>query len=377
MNILVLGAGLVGAAIVEDLAVDFDVTCLDINQENLDKIKDNKKITKINADVLKDNIVNMLLDEADVVVNATPGFMGFQVLKKIIEAGKNCVDIAFFSEDPFELDELARSNGVTAIVDCGVAPGMSNILTGYVYYQMERTDEAVTYVGGLPKVREWPWEYKAVFSPIDVIEEYTRPARYIRDGKMIVMPALSEPELMNFPGVGTIEAFNTDGLRTMAQTLNIPNMKEKTLRYPGHIEKMRIMRETGLFSTEPVEIKGVEVRPIDLTAKLLFPQWELKENETDITVMRVEVTGLKDGKKYRYIYDLIDEKDDETGVHSMARTTGYTATAAVRLLAEGLFGAKGIIAPEFLGKNKDNVKFLLKELKKRNIEYVETIEEIE
>jgi saccharopine dehydrogenase-like NADP-dependent oxidoreductase len=228
-------------------------------------------------------------------------------------------------------------------------------------------------VGGLPEIREWPYEYKAVFSPVDVIEEYTRPARYIENGQLIVKPALSDPELLNFQGIGTLEAFNTDGLRSLAHTVKCPNMKEKTLRYPGHIEKMRVLRETGFFSQEEIEVRGIRIKPMDLTASLLFPKWKLKEGEVDITVMQVMVEGKKDGKKVSYTWDLYDKYDPATQIHSMARTTGYSATVALRMIADGIYTHKGISVPEYIGKQPECVAYLLTGLKERGVVYRETI----
>lgn len=377
MKIIVLGAGLVGGPMALDLATDpgFAVTVADISNEALDRLKSHP-ISLVQADLSDPAAVTSLVSEFDMAVNAVPGFMGFQTLKAIIEAGKSVVDIAFFIEDPLELDELAKQKGVTAIMDIGVAPGMCNVLIGYANHLFGQTDRVEYYVGGLPEIREWPYEYKAVFSPIDVIEEYTRPARYIENGQLIVKPALSDPELMNFPGVGTLEAFNTDGLRSLAQTIPCPNMKEKTLRYPGHIEKMRVLRETGFFSYDPIEVKGKLVRPIDLTAKLLFPKWKLKEGEVDITVMQVMVEGRRDGKSLRYTWDLLDKYDPVTRVHSMARTTGYTATVALRMIAAGLYTRQGVSVPEWIGKQPECVRFMLDGLAARGVVYTEKIVEI-
>jgi len=375
MKIAVLGAGLVGSPMGIDLSNDGDmeVTMVDINQNALDKIVGKKNLKTVQADLSKTDNVCRVIEGMDLVINAVPGFMGFNTLKTIIEQGKNVVDIAFFPENPFDLDELAKQKNITAIVDCGVAPGMSNVLTGHTVTLLDKVDTALTYVGGLPEVRHWPYEYKAVFSPIDVIEEYTRPARYIENGKMIIRPALSDVELINFPEVGTLEVFNTDGLRTMAETLDIPNMKEKTMRYPGHIEKMAVLRETGLFSKEEIEINGTKIRPIDFTSKLLFPMWEMKQGEKDITVMRVIVEGEKDGEKKRYTYDLIDRYDDQTQTHSMAKSTGYTATVTARLIVEGRYTRKGISPPEYLGRYPKCVEFLLKGLAERNVVYKTTV----
>ena len=378
MKVIVLGAGLVGGPMAVDLAKDSElkVSVADLSSVALNKIDKRHPIETIQKDLSQPDEVKVLVDGFDVVVNAVPGFMGYQTVKSIIEAGKDVIDIAFFPEDPFQLDELAKEKGVTVVVDCGVAPGMSNILIGHVDSILDKTENVLIYVGGLPEKRQWPYEYKAPFSPIDVIEEYTRPARYVENGQLVVRPALSEPELLDFPEVGTLEVFNTDGLRSLAKTMSAPNMKEKTLRYPGHIEKMRILRETGFFSQDEIDIKGTMMRPIDLTTKLLFPKWEYLKGEADITVMQVMVEGFKAGKKLRYTYDLIDRYDTATETLSMARTTGYTATMAVRLLAKGMYSAKGLSVPEYLGQKPECVEFILNGLRERGVVYEEKIEEI-
>jgi saccharopine dehydrogenase-like NADP-dependent oxidoreductase len=286
------------------------------------------------------------------------------------------VDIAFFPEDPFVLDDVAKQNSTTVIMDCGVAPGMSNILVAYVDHILDKTYSALIYVGGLPEIRKWPYEYTAVFSPIDVIEEYTRPARYVENGKIVVRPALSDAEYLDFQSIGTLEAFNSDGLRTLAKTLDIPNMKEKTLRYPGHIEKIAVLRETGFFDKDEIEINNTKIRPLDFTAKLLFPKWKLKEGDKDITVMKIIIEGENNSQKFQYTYNLCDRYDAKTKTHSMARTTGYTATMAVRMIAQGLYTEKGISPPEFIGKRPDCVQFILNGLKERGIVYNEQIDQI-
>ena len=317
------------------------------------------------------------MKQHDLVISAVPGFMGFRTLERVIECGKNVVDIAFFPEDMFLLDAKAREMNVTAICDIGVAPGMSNVLIGYGASMLDTLEKGITYVGGLPVIRTWPYEYKAVFSPIDVIEEYTRPARYIDGGRMVVREALSDPEMLNFPGIGTLEAFNSDGLRTLATTVKGDYLIEKTLRYKGHIEKMAVLRDTGFFDKEPISINGTMISPLEFTSKLLFPKWKLQEGEEDITIMQVITEGLKDGIRRRYTWDLYDRYDTVTGVHSMARTTGYTATVVARLLAKGLYDHKGVSAPEYLGKNEAIVKFLFKGLQERGVVYKEKLEIID
>lgn len=380
MKIIVLGAGLVGGPIALDLAAapDTRVSSADINPGRLAWLKDKAAgsgvaIHTIEADLSNADQVTRLVSDFDMVVNAVPGSMGFRTLKAIIEAGKNVVDIAFFIEDPMELHSLAVEKNVTAVVDMGVAPGMCNVLIGYASHLLDKLDNVWYMVGGLPAIREWPWEYKAVFSPADVIEEYTRPARLKENGRLVVKPALSEPELINVPGIGTLEAFNTDGLRSLIQTIPCANMKEKTLRYPGHIQKMKILRETGFFSTDAIEINGTAIRPLDLTSRLLFPMWQLKEEETDITIMTVVAEGSKNGEKKRCRWELHDRADPVTGIHSMARTTGYAATAAVHMIEKRVYTRKGISFPEYTGQQPECVRFLLDYQQERNIFYKEEI----
>ncbi len=377
MKITVLGAGLIGSAIAIDLAQDtnLDVTSVDLNQQMLDKVTAKAPITGVQADLRTLDSYAALLADADQVVLAVPGFMGFESLKKVIEAGKNVVDISFFPEDPFLLDDLAKEKDVTAVVDCGVAPGLSNIIAGYVETQVERVESYICYVGGLPLVREWPYEYKAVFSPIDVLEEYTRPARYVEHGSEIVRPALTDIELLDFPGVGTLEAFNTDGLRSLAKTLDAPFMKEKTLRYPGHANLMRVFRDSGFFGEETVEVGGESVKPINLTSKLLFDQWKLGEGESDITVFEVTMMGEAEGAFRQHSYTMLDTYDPATDTTSMARTTGYTCSIVTRQVAEGLFAQKGICPPEYVGRTAGCWAHLLAGYAERNIELVETITE--
>ena len=377
-KVIVLGCGLVGAPMAEDLAAceEFEVSVADIRDEAFLRLK-NKSIKTHVADLSDSKVIHRLVADQDLVLSAVPGFMGFNTLKTVILCNKSVVDISFFPEDPLPLDEIASQKKVIAITDCGVAPGMMHILTGWANNRMDETHNAVTYVGGLPEVREYPYQYKAVFSPVDVIEEYLRPARIIENGRLVVKEALSETELINFPGIGTLEAFNSDGIRSLSYSIKATNIKEKTLRYPGHVELMKALRDTGFFSNEVIIHKGMRIRPIEFTARLLFPKWELKEGERDLTVMKVMVDGMAAGKKVRYTWDLLDRYDDESQTHSMARTTGYTATAAINMIASGLYRHKGLTLPEHLGKHNDCVDFILNYLANRGVCYAETFEELE
>ena len=365
---IVLGAGLVGKAMAIDLSQKFEVTAVDLNADALSALKKHN-VTVKQLDFSNLAALTAAIQPFDIVVGAVPGFLGLQTARTVIEAGKNMVDISFFPEDPFQLDDLAKKKNVTIVTDCGVAPGMGNIILGYHNKRM-KIERYECLVGGLPLVREWPYEYKAVFSPIDVIEEYIRPARYVQSGAIVIKEALSDPELVHFDGVGTLESWNSDGLRSLIKTMpTIPNMIEKTLRYPGCIEYLRVLRESGFFSYEEMEIKGVKVRPIDITAKLLFPKWKLKPGEEEFTVMRIRMFGEEGDESKFYEYNLLDRTDKATETLSMARTTGYTCTAAVNLVAEGKFSRKGICPPEYLGEDGDNFSFISNYLKERGVIY--------
>ena len=373
-RIVVLGAGLVGSVIARDLATNQNVTSVDINTENLNKIKGIDNLEVLQADLSQTDTIKKVVADFDLVIGAVPGFMGYQTMKAVIEAGKNMVDISFMPEDFLELNRLAEKNRVTVVADCGVAPGMGNIILGHHNKNMHvKSYECL--VGGLPVIREWPFEYKAVFSPIDVIEEYVRPARYIRNYELVTREALSDPELIHFDGVGTLESWNSDGLRSLMQTMrNIPDMIEKTLRYPGNIEYLRVLRESGFFSYGEIEVNGAKIRPIDVTAQLLFPKWKLKPGEEDFTVMRIAISGVENGKEKTYEYNLLDRFDRENQIISMARTTGYTCTAVANLLLDGGFSIQGVSAPEMVGAKPGNLQYILKYLEERQVIY--RIEEV-
>ena len=373
-KILILGCGLVGKPIALDISKDknFEVCIADIDKTKLESIEDGK-VKTIEADLSSEKTVINLLENFDFAVNATPGFMGFKTLEYCIKSGTDTIDIAFYPENPEELNKLAKENNVRVICDIGVAPGMSNLLSGYAASKFDEVKNVKIYVGGLPKKRTLPWEYKAVFSPTDIIEEYTRIARVVENRKIIEKHPLTEIEHINFEPLGTLEAFNSDGLRSLLWTIKAENMIEKTLRYPGYADKIKFLAENGFFSEEKISFKGGEVSPLELSSKLLFEQWKLNENEIDTTTMRIFVDGYKEGKYMSYTFDLYDELDPESGIHSMARTTGYTAAVTLRMLDKDLYSKTGITFPEELGKDQNIVDFILNGLKERNIIYNQTI----
>lgn len=368
MNLAVLGAGMVGRAMALDLAHQHQVTSFDIDNRNLTALKDrNPSIKTVQQDLQQYDSYPKWLSGFDAVITAVPGFMGFKCLEAVIKSKKNCADISFFPEDVLQLHELAEENQVTVITDVGVAPGMSNLLLGYHDSNMQVTNFEC-YVGGLPANPQPPFYYKAPFSPIDVIEEYTRLARLQENGTIVTKPALTEREFMHFEGVGTLEAFNTDGLRSLLFTMShIPDMKEKTLRYSGHIDLMISLQQAGFFSHEKISINGQMISPMEFCSRMLIDNWRLGEEEEELTVMKIIIEGKEQGVQKRIEYDLLDRYDPITKTSSMARTTGYTCTAALNLILNGMYSAKGVFPPELVGKNKACVDFILQYLEERGV----------
>jgi len=379
MNALVFGAGMVGSVIAEDVHQSgFAVKVVDYDGSALARVSErsNGAITIHQADCNDQDIIASLSSDADIVFGALPSWLGFRALETVIKSGKPYCDISFMAEDPRKFDQFAKEQGATCIVDFGVAPGMSHLLCSHAVHLLDSCERLEIVVGGLPVERTWPYEYKAPFSPRDVIDEYLRPARLVENGTLVTRQALSECVLVDLPKIGTLEAFNTDGLRTLCDTLDVPFMRERTLRYPGHAEKMRCLRDAGFFSEEPIQLGDSEVRPIDMTAKILIDSWKFDQGEQDLTVMQVEAEGTLGDEQVRLCWDLLDYYDPESDQSSMARTTGFPAAAMGRMIADGTIDCPGVHPPETFGSNVEVVHRLLAELEMRNVRFEKTMESV-
>lgn len=374
---MVLGGGRVGSAIVRDLAAeeDYDVLVVDIDPVTVERMTE-FGADGVVADLSKGETVTKAVKDADLVVGAVPGFMGYRTVERVLQEGRPIVDISFFPEDAFGLEKLAADAGVPCLFDCGVAPGLSNLVLGRMEEHLDETTSYQCLVGGLPVERTWPWEYKAPFSPGDVIQEYVRPARLRRNGVAMTRPALSDVELVDFPGLGSLEAFNTDGLRSLLRTTSTPTMVEKTMRYPGHAVRMRILRDAGFFSDKEIQAASGLVRPRDVTESLLFNAWHFDDGEPDLTVMRIVVEGSKDGTRLRHTYNLLDYYNTDTETMSMARTTGYTCTAMANLVARGLWTEPGLAPPEVVGRNAECFDAVISHLEERGVHIFQRVDEL-
>ncbi len=367
-TLVVLGCGAVGKHMAIDLCKDprSEVIAVDINREELEHLAKEHPIQILVEDLSTTEGIARAVKDADIVIGSLPGNMGYAVLEGVIRAGKNIVDISYFPEDPFSLDDLAKAMGITAVVDCGVVPGLANIILGDHTRKM-KVARYECYVGGIPKSKNVPLEYKSPFPVLEVLQEYASSSRRIEDGKEVVEPMLSGTKTIDLDTVGTLTCLNSDGLRTLIRTMDIPDMFEKTLRYPGHVDMMRIFKDVGFLNLTPIQVKGASVRPIDLTASLLSPLWKYEPGESDLTVMRLVISGDEGGIPVTYTYDMCDEYDPRIGALSMARTTGYTCTAVTRLVLNGLYSRKGISPPEYVGCVEGCWEDVEKYLEKRGV----------
>jgi saccharopine dehydrogenase-like NADP-dependent oxidoreductase len=380
VRICVLGAGLIGRVIARELASEegATVSVFDADPDALESVGRETKASIHLADLSHADVVAAAVANADAVVGALPGALGFSMLRAVVEAGKPIADISFSAEDPLQLEALARETGSTAVVDCGVSPGMSNFFIGRAARDFNEVDDVRVYVGGLPFARHRPFEYAAVFSPADVVEEYTRPARIFEDGRLVTRPALSEVEHLEIPGIGTVEAFLTDGLRTLLRTVPARTMKEKTLRYPGHAEKMEVLRESGFFDETPLELGGgSSVVPRRLSERLLARAWHLADDTEEFTYLRVVVTGRKFGKTVRTTFELLDKTHRASGTTSMARTTAFPCAVMARMLARGEYRDPGVRPLEMMAATREAAARFELGLTARGIRWTKESHEIE
>jgi lysine 6-dehydrogenase len=373
-RVAVLGCGLVGSVIARDLAgePDLEVTACDADPEALSALASDAPVRTRRADLSDPAEIAAAVSGADAAVGAVPGRLGHAMLRAVVSAGVSVADISFSPEDPLTLDPLARERGVTAVVDCGVSPGFSNLAVGLAASGMARVEDVEILVGGLPEDRKRPGGYAIVFSAADVIEEYTRPARVVESGRVTTRPPLSDLEEIEVEGIGRVEAFLTDGLRTLLATVPAGRMREKTLRYPGHAAAMERMSEAGFFSEEEIVVEGSAVVPRQVSVRLLSRLWRLSRGERELTYLRVSVAGVDPaGSRWRRRFELLDRTDPVTGTTSMARTTGFPCSVVAAMLARGEYRDPGVRAPEALGSRPLVAAALLDRLSRHGIRWTD------
>lgn len=373
MKIIVLGCGNIGSVATKDLAESLpsaEIVMADVNKSRAEEAA--SKIGQANVSWIQTDASNHrklvgAIKKFDLVVGTLPGTLGFQACKASISAKVDMVDVSYMPEDVMKLNKAALKADVCIIPDCGMSPGISNILIGRAVSKLDKVENINWLNGGLPEKPVPPLGYVITWSVKDLIDMYSRKVNIVKDGEIIQVEAMSGLEEITFPSVGKLEAFYTDGLRTLLHTVkSAKNMWEKTLRYPRHIEKIKLLKTLGFFDEKPIEIKNLQISPREITAKLL--ERKLKKPEIpDIVVMRVEVGGLKDGKRVTYTYHMLERYDKKGKVTAMARTTAYTASVVAQLVAKKPIEEKGVIPPEKLGMNEKLYKKFMNMMKRRRI----------
>ncbi|WP_432351954.1 saccharopine dehydrogenase family protein [Sporosarcina sp. A2] len=354
MRIVVLGTGMIGTTIVSEIAkfkgIE-SVTAVDIRQESIDRcleIANNPKVFGKTASLLSQEDFIQVLQDADVAVGCLPHSLSLTAIKAAIASQCHFVDlVGSMFQEKIELHTQAQEAGVTIIPGCGVAPGITNFLAAQGIEMLDVAEEAVLICGGIPRWPVPPLWYQVVFRLESVLGLYTKPAFAIKNGEIVELPALSGLESLTFPEpVGKCEAVITDAHST-AFTLKgkVKNLTEKTIRYPGHWAKMKVLEELGFLDNQLIEIDGGLTAPVKLSEQILAPKMVGHSNE-DVTVVRVEVTGTKSGISKKYTWEMVDLYDHTRNITSMAKTTALPAAVAAKWIAEKKIVETGVVPIE-------------------------------
>jgi lysine 6-dehydrogenase len=358
MRMLVLGAGLQGSACAYDLLQNADVTEVRLADLHASHLPDflgpysGRRLIPTPIDVRDHEAVGALMREADAVMSAIPYYFNLNMAKQAVAAGVHFCDLGGNTEIVFaqkELDSAAAAKGITVIPDCGLAPGMVNILAQHGISQLDTVEEVKIFVGGLPQHPEPPLNYQIVYSLEGVFDYYTTLSWIIRGGARTQVKALSEREPVVFPApLGELEAFHSaGGLSTMAFRYEgkIPSMEYKTLRYPGHAAIMEAIRDLGLLDEDPIEVKGGRVAPRDVAIAMMGPRLT-KPGAHDVVALRVTVRGTKGGKGKQLGWELVDFYDEHHGISAMMRTTGYSLSITGQMQVRGDIELRGVHTPD-------------------------------
>jgi lysine 6-dehydrogenase len=373
MRILVVGCGNIGSVAARDLAQSLpstDIVVADKNEERARSTAEaigTENVSHIQLDITNRKELQSTLEESTLVLGFLPGSFGYRLVEACIDARKNMVDVSFMEENLLKLNDRAAKAGVTIVPDCGLAPGISNLLVGQATARLDRVATVRIMVGGLPEKPSPPLGYTITWSPESLIDEYTRKAGIIIGGRETEVEALSGLETIEFPKLGKLEAFYTDGLRTLLHTINVTDeMWEKTLRYPGHADKIGVLMNLGFFDEAQVNIGNVHVSPRKLTAALLEQRLH-KPNTKDVVALKVEVSGTKNGKQITHVYHLLDFYDEKTNTTAMARTTAYPASIVAQLMLKKAIKDKGLVPVEKIGADPTLFKTIIDQLQKHNV----------
>jgi lysine 6-dehydrogenase len=357
MDFLVLGAGLQGTACAFDLLREpavRRVTLADAREVRLPRFLEpaDPRLRVVRLDAADAGAARRAMGEHRVTLSAVTWYLNEALAGAAVEAGCHFADLGGNTEVVFRqkrLADAARARGVTVVADCGLAPGMVNVLAAEAMRRLDRCESAKVFVGGLPRHPEPPLNYQIVYSLEGALDYYTTPSWVLRGGRRVQVEALSEVEPVAFPEpVGTLEAFHTaGGISTLPWTWEgkVGALEYKTLRYPGHAALMRAVRELGLLDREPIDVKGAKVAPRDAFIAAVTPKL-LRPGSPDLVALRVEAAGTRGGVPARASFQLLDFADEERGISAMMRTTGYSLALTGLMLADGRIAERGVFTPD-------------------------------
>ncbi len=367
-GVALLGFGRIGFAVGLNFYLsNIDLTVFDINEDRLkiasEKFGFNVECFNVAADDFS------VFKQFDLVLTALPGSISYGVLRKLVDLGVDVVDVSYFPEDPWILHELATKRECRLIVDAGFAPGLSNVVVGYFHSKFGGLKSARIYVGGLSEDPSIPLGLIATWSIPDLVDEYIRPARAIINGRIAEVDPLSYTGVINIPDLGVFEFFASDGIRTMLKTFSdVSELIEFTLRYPGHLKVMKLLRDLGFLGYDSIEVNGLKINLTDFLAKIL--ESKLVREGRDRAVMLIDAEPVF-GDRRRYIMDV--RYDDSLKLTAMGKTTGFTQAEIAKLILKGLVEDKGVIPPEYFGLNSELYDELTVSLRKWGIGWSELL----
>jgi len=362
-KVLILGGGRQGAYIAKALSEDgIPVSVWDISEEAIESISSLSFVKAERKNIFHLPSLEEELSNFQVVVDALPGNAGFEALEKLAEAGKDVVSFSFMKKDYFLLDEKAKERGVTIIPDCGVGPGLTNLLVGNGLSRMPNADRVFIWLGGIPKHPLPPLYQNITWSIDDFLDEYKRPARVRRNGILKEIEPLSDiRKEEDFP-VANLVSFPSDGLRSLLRTTDVMNIEERTLRYLLHIERMKVLNDLGFLDEEFLTFLNASYPVKYITARILEKKFS-SFSEEDYIIGRIEIASRKVSRSY----EIFAEYDYETSTTAMSRATAITASAFVKLLLSGEIVERGVLPPEKFGDRETILRSVLKKLKQHNV----------
>ena len=361
MKALVLGAGMMGKALAYDLEKNnYETVTADMDTQKAEEVAKFTGCEAVSIDIT-DKKVSTLMRDCDVAISAVPYFFNYNLAQTAVEAGCHFCDLGGNNDivnQELLLHEKAAQNDVLIIPDCGLAPGMCNVIAAHAIRETE-AQEVHIRVGGLPQNPKPPLDYTLVFSVHGLLNEYKEPAVVVRNGEITKVESLTEIEEINFPPIGVLEAFQTSGgTSTLPQTYKgvLQKLDYKTIRYKGHCAKMKVLFDVDMCSEDPVQVGSCTVTPRDVLSRVL--EKVLPHEEKDMVLIRITAKG-RSGK----VFEMIDYYDEDTGLTAMARTTSFPTSIIAQMVARNTITERGALPPERVVPGEE----FMEELRKRNI----------